>query len=75
MEKLRIIVDTLWYVTNENFHKDLNILTMKEELRRAVLSNKSQLENNPNTLASNIASSNNRNRGLNIKFFNLLLTQ
>lgn len=48
-------------ICDENLHKDLN---SEEGDRKSVIEYKSRLENNPNTLASNLVNSNNRKLGL-----------
>lgn len=51
---LRIIVDAPWYITNKALRRDLQIPTIKEEVRRYSQKYQKRLEAHPNSLAVNL---------------------
>lgn len=53
---LRSIANVPWFVTNAEIHENLNISTIKEEIRHNAESYKKRLENHPNDLAVQLIS-------------------
>jgi hypothetical protein len=53
-EALRMIVDTPWYVPNTVIRKDLQIQTVKEEIRRYSSQYSARLSAHPNDLIVNL---------------------
>lgn len=51
---LHMTVDSPWYVTNNRLHHDLNIPTVKEEIKIRSVTYKTRLQNHPNKLASQL---------------------
>lgn len=52
-----MIVDSPWYVTNNRLHHELNIPTVKEEIKIRSEAYKARLQNYPNKLASQLIKS------------------
>jgi len=53
---LRIIVNTLWYVTNDTLHHDLNVPYVRDEIKKLSQRYADRLEEYPNTLAIDLMS-------------------
>lgn len=51
---LRMITNSPWYITNNRLHHDLDIPTVKEEIKTRVKAYKTRLQNHPNKLASHL---------------------
>jgi hypothetical protein len=51
---LRVIVDSPWYVPNTVIRRDLQILTVKEEIRRYSSQYSARLSAHPNDLTVNL---------------------
>jgi len=52
---LRIIVDAPWYVTNDIIQRDLNVATIREEIRNSSTRYQSRLTTHPNVLANKLS--------------------
>lgn len=55
-KSLRRIANAPLYITNRQLHKDLNIRTVKEEIKNQITSYKSRIDMHPNILAANLMS-------------------
>lgn len=61
---LRIVVDAPWYVTNRTLHKDLEVTTIKQEIKKAFEKHKTRLQSHPNELVITLMNKSNYNRRL-----------
>lgn len=51
---LRIVANAPWYVTNDRLHHDLNIKTVKEEIKERMIKYKTRITHHPNVLAKDL---------------------
>ena len=51
---LRIITGAPWYVRNSNIHRDLNIPTIREEIKNSCINYMKKLAEHPNPLARDL---------------------
>ena len=51
---LRLITGAPWYLRNNNIHNDLNVPTVKEEIKNVCTKYVSKLANHPNPLAQDL---------------------
>lgn len=61
---LRLITNAPWFVTNKNIGKDMNMLTVKQEIRKLSESYLQRLHNHPNPLAVSLLDCSNETRRL-----------
>jgi len=61
---LRVITNVLWYISNDILHRDLNILTVKEEIGIRIKTYKNRISNHPKTTTRHLISGSNNDRRL-----------
>ena len=59
---LRTITDTPWYVPNAVIKRDLQVLTVRQEVRNYSVTYRQRLDDHPNSLAKSLFQRTNCNR-------------